>query len=119
MTFREETILICYLQVFFFAPVEFQSSFQDLNFVRVLLLRGNLALITRDPFQPLKGLLRPNLIGFVRKKFSPMTSWSRDQQVPAKNAHVDFQIWPCFQNNIQKLNLGLGKVLDGWSIYPA
>ena len=52
MTFREETITICYLQVFIFAPVEFQSSFQVLNFVGVSVSRGNLALITRDPFQP-------------------------------------------------------------------
>ena len=50
-------MVICYLQVFLFAPVEFQSSFQDLNFVGVSLSRGNPALITRDPFQPLKGLL--------------------------------------------------------------
>ena len=56
MTFREETITICYRQVFIFAPVEFQSSFQVLNFVGVSVSRGNLALITRDPFQPLKGL---------------------------------------------------------------
>ena len=41
-----------------FAPVEFQSSFQVLNFVGILLSRGNLALITRDPFQLLKGLLK-------------------------------------------------------------
>ena len=57
MTFQEETTVICYLQVFLFAPVEFQSSFQVLNFVGVLLSRGNLPLITRDPFQRLKGLL--------------------------------------------------------------
>ena len=62
MTFREETILICYLQVFFFAPVEFQSSFQVLNFVGVLVSRGNLALITCDPFQPLKGLFYKGVI---------------------------------------------------------
>ena len=58
MTFREEAIVICYLQAFLFAPIEFQSSFQVVNFVGVLLSRRNLTLITRDPFQPLKGLLK-------------------------------------------------------------
>ena len=36
-----------------------------------------------------------NLIGFVSKFFSPMTSWSRDQYVSAKNVHGNFQIWTC------------------------
>ena len=57
MTFREETTLIYYFQVILFVLIEFQSSFQDLNFIGVLLSRGNLALITRDSFQLLKGLL--------------------------------------------------------------
>ena len=57
MTFREETTLIYYFQVFLFVLIEFQSSFQDLNFIGVLLSPGNLALITRDSFQLLKGLL--------------------------------------------------------------
>ena len=37
----------------------------------------------------------PNLVGFVNKNFSPMTSWFRDQQVPAKNVNSGFQIWTC------------------------
>ena len=70
----------------------------------------------RDPFgvqQPTKGQkpdigsmaninhhkiffpLTPNLIAFVSKYFSPMTSWSRDQQVPVKNVHGDFQVQSC------------------------
>ena len=69
VTFREETIVICYLQVFLFAPVEFQSSFQVLNFVGVLLSRGNLALITRDPFQSLKNLFQKNLMNKFREFF--------------------------------------------------
>ena len=36
--------------------------------------------------------LTPKLIGFVNTKFSSMTSWSGDQQVPAKNVHGGFRI---------------------------
>ena len=39
--------------------------------------------------------LTPNIIGFTRKLFSPMTSRSCDQQVLAKNVDGDFQIWTC------------------------
>ena len=31
--------------------------------------------------------------GFVSKSFSPMTSWLRHLQLPAKDVHGDFQIW--------------------------
>ena len=34
----------------------------------------------------------PNVIGFVSKNFPPITSWTREQQVAAKNVHSDFQI---------------------------
>ena len=33
----------------------------------------------------------PNLIGFVSKNFSPITSWTREWQAAAKNVHSDFK----------------------------
>ena len=60
MPFREGTTVIHYLQVFL-------SVLQDLNSIGVLLSRGSLALITRDPFQPLKGLLIGSLIQNCQK----------------------------------------------------
>ena len=62
--------VIYYLQVFLYVLVEFQSSFQDLTFIGVLLSRGNLALITRDPFQLLKGLLLEYLKSFLSQFLS-------------------------------------------------
>ena len=70
MTLQEETTIICYLQVFLFAPVEFQSSSQDLNFVGVLLSCRNLALITCDPFQLLKGLFFEEHLKIASESFS-------------------------------------------------
>ena len=32
---------------------------------------------------------------FCEENVSPMSSWSLDQQVPAKDVHGDFQIWIC------------------------
>ena len=47
---REHSVLMYFLQVFLLVLAECQSSFQELNFIAVLLSYGNLALITRDPF---------------------------------------------------------------------
>ena len=65
---REETTVIYYLLVFLFVLVEFQSSFQDLNIIGVFLSRRNLALFTRDPFQPLKSLFRTQSNSYAKSR---------------------------------------------------
>ena len=39
--------------------------------------------------------LTSNLIGFINKNVSPMTSWSRDKKALAKDFHGNFEICTC------------------------